>query len=89
MSGRERSMPCGASKELSAGRMVVKKARRSHRPESVQGSSSRPKSAHGVCGGSPQNRRVTWWSHKTKTGGSVGGDGIWAGREALMPADAW
>jgi hypothetical protein len=26
--------------------------------------------------------RVTWLSHKTKTGGSAGGDGIWACREA-------
>jgi hypothetical protein len=26
--------------------------------------------------------RVTWLSHKTKTGGSTGGDGIWARREA-------
>jgi hypothetical protein len=36
-----------------------------------------------------ENRRVTWLSHKTKTRGSVGGDGIRARREALMPADAW
>jgi hypothetical protein len=28
-------------------------------------------------------------SHKTKTGGSAGGDGIRACREALMPADTW
>jgi hypothetical protein len=41
----------------------------------VQGSGSRPESAHGVCGSSPQNRRVTWLSHKIKTGGSAGGDG--------------
>jgi hypothetical protein len=26
--------------------------------------------------------QVTWLSHKTKTGGSTGGDGIWARREA-------
>jgi hypothetical protein len=29
---------------------------------------------------------VTWLSHKTKTGGSAGGDGIWARREALKRA---
>jgi hypothetical protein len=57
--------------------------------EPVQGSGSRPESACGVCGGSPENRRVTWLSHKTKTGGSTGGDGIRARREASMPADAW
>jgi hypothetical protein len=73
----------------SAGRMVARKARRSRGLESVQGSGSRPESARGVCGGSPENCRVTWLSHKTKTGGSAGGDGIWARREALMPADAW
>jgi hypothetical protein len=28
-------------------------------------------------------------SHKTKTGGSAGGDGIWACREASMSADTW
>jgi hypothetical protein len=77
--------PAGSS----ASRMVVRKARRSHRPESVQGSGSRPKSAHGVCGSSPENCRVTWLSHKTKTGGSAGGDGIRARREASMLADAW
>jgi hypothetical protein len=77
--------PAGSSE----GRMVARKARRSHRPEPVQGSGSRPKSAREVCGGSPENRRVTWLIHKTKTGGSTGGDGIRARREALMPADAW
>jgi hypothetical protein len=66
----------------SAGHMVAGKARRSRRSEPVQGSSSRPESARRVCGGSPQNRRVTWLSHKTKTGGSAGGDGIWARQEA-------
>jgi hypothetical protein len=71
----------------SAGRMVARKARRSRGHEPVQGSGSRPESARGVCGGSPQNRRVTWLSHKTKTGGSVGGDRIRARREASMPAD--
>jgi hypothetical protein len=74
--------------ESSAGRMVARKARRSRRLEPVQGSGSRPESARGVCGGSPENRRVTWLSHKTKTGGSVGGDRIRARREAPMPADA-
>jgi hypothetical protein len=49
----------------------------------VQGSGSRLESARGVCGGSPQNRRVTWLSHKTKTGCSAGGDGIQARQEAL------
>jgi hypothetical protein len=73
----------------SAGCMVARKARRSRRSEPVQGSGSQPESACGVCGGSPQNRRVTWLSHKTKTGDSAGGDGIWARREALMSADAW
>jgi hypothetical protein len=77
--------PAGSS----VGRMMARKARRSHRLELVQGSGSLPESAHGVCGGSPQNRRVTWLSHKTKTGGSAGRDGIRALREASMPADAW
>jgi hypothetical protein len=62
--------------------MVARKARRSHRQEPVQGSGSRPESSRGVCSGSPQNRRVTWLSHKTKIGGSAGGDGIRARREA-------
>jgi hypothetical protein len=55
----------------------------------VQGSSSQPKSTQGVCDGSPQNRRVTWLIHKTKTGGSAGGDGVWVRRESSMPTDAW
>jgi hypothetical protein len=73
----------------SAGRMVARKVRRSRQPEPVQGSGSRPESARGVCDGSPENHRVTWFSHKTKTGGSAGGDGIRARREASMPTDAW
>jgi hypothetical protein len=73
----------------SAGRMVARKARRSHQLESVQGSGSRPESTCGDCGGSPENGRVTWLSHKTKTEGSAGGDRIRARREASMPADAW
>jgi hypothetical protein len=77
--------PAGSS----VGRMVARKARRSRRSELVQGSGPRPESARGVCGGSPQNRQVTWLSQKTKTGGSVGGDGIRARREASMPANAW
>jgi hypothetical protein len=77
--------PAGSS----AGRMMARKARRSRRPEPVQGSGSQPESARGVCGGSPKNRRVTWLSHKIKTGGLAGGDGIWARREASMPADTW
>jgi hypothetical protein len=77
--------PAGSS----AGCMVARKARRSRGLELVQGSGSRPESARGVCGGSPKNRRVTWLSHKTKTGGSAGGDGIRARREASMSADAW
>jgi hypothetical protein len=77
--------PAGSS----AGRMVARKARRSRRPEPVKGSGSRPESACGVCGGSPENHRVTWLSHKTKTGGSTGGDGIRALRETSMPTDAW
>jgi hypothetical protein len=44
--------PAGSS----AGRMVERKARQSPRSEQVQGSGSQPKSARGVCGGSPQNR---------------------------------
>jgi hypothetical protein len=59
--------PAGSS----AGSMVSRKPRRSRGQESVQGSGSRPESARGVCGGSPENRRVTWLSHKTKTGGSA------------------
>jgi hypothetical protein len=39
----------------SVDRMVARKARRSRRLEPVQGSGSQLKSAHGVCGGSPQN----------------------------------
>jgi hypothetical protein len=68
---------------------VPRKGRRSCGQEPVQGSGSRLESAREVCDGSPQNRRVTWLSHKTKTGGSVGGDGIWVRREASMPADMW
>jgi hypothetical protein len=77
--------PAGSS----AGRMVARKARRSRGQELEQGSGSRPESARGVCGGSPQNRQVTWSSHKTKTGGSADGDGIRARREASMPVDTW
>jgi hypothetical protein len=77
--------PAGSS----AGRMVARKVRQSRRLEQVQGSGSRPESARGVCGGSPENLRVTWLSHKTKTGGSAGGDGIRARQEASMPVDAW
>jgi hypothetical protein len=64
----------------SAGRVVARKARRNRGHEPVQGSGSQPESARGVCGGSPQNCWVTWLSHKTKTGGSTGGDEIWARR---------
>jgi hypothetical protein len=77
--------PAGSS----AGRMVARKARRSRGQKSVLGSGSRPESARGVCGGSPQNLRVTWLSHKTKTGDSMGEDGIRVRREASMPADTW
>jgi hypothetical protein len=77
--------PAGSS----AGHMLARKARRSRRSELVHGSSSRPVSACGVCGSSPENRRVTWLSHKTKTRGSAGRDGIRARREASMPADTW
>jgi hypothetical protein len=45
-------------------------------------------SACGVCGGSPQNCRVTWLSHKTKIEGSVGADGIRARQEASA-VDTW
>jgi hypothetical protein len=71
------------------GRMVERKARRSRGQEPVQGSGSRPESARGVCGGSPQNHRVTWLSHKTQTGGSASGDGIRVRREASITADTW
>jgi hypothetical protein len=54
-------------------------------PSPVQGSGSRPESACGVCGESPQNRHVTWLRHKTKTGGSTDGDGI---RAPLRSFDA-
>jgi hypothetical protein len=77
--------PAGSS----AGHTVARKPRQSRRSEPVQGSGSQPESARGVCGGSPENRRVTLLSHKTKTGGSAGGDGIWTRREASMPADTW
>jgi hypothetical protein len=53
----------------------------------VQGSGSRLESARRVCGGSPQNHQVTWLSHKTKTGGSAGGDMIRECREASMLGD--
>jgi hypothetical protein len=76
--------PAGSS----AGCMVVRKARRSRRPEPVQGSGSRPESARGDCGGSPENHQVTWLSHKTKTRGSAGGDEIRARREAST-TDVW
>jgi hypothetical protein len=36
-----------------------------------------------------QKRWVTWLSRKTKTGGSAGGDGIQAHREASMAGDMW
>jgi hypothetical protein len=71
----------------SAGCKVERKVKRSCGQEPVQSSGSRPEFAHGVSGGSPQNRRVTWLSNKTKTGGSMGGDGIGARREAFMPVD--
>jgi hypothetical protein len=69
--------------------MVARKARRSRGQELVQGSGSRPESTRGVCDDSPQNRRVTWLSHKNKTGGPVGGDRMRACREASMSADTW
>jgi hypothetical protein len=55
----------------------------------VQGSGSQPEFAREVCGGSPENRRVTWLSHKTRTGGLAGGDGFRACREAFLSANAW
>jgi hypothetical protein len=67
------------------GRKVTRKARQSRGHEPVHGSGSQPESAHGVCGGSPQNRRVTWLCHKTKTEDSTSGDRIRARREASMP----
>jgi hypothetical protein len=47
---------------------VAIKARLISGLEPVQGSGSQPEFAQRVCGGSPQNRRVTWLSHKMKTG---------------------
>jgi hypothetical protein len=73
----------------SAGRMVAGKVRRSCGQEPMQGRGSRPESGRGACGCSPQNCRVTWLRHKTKTGGSAGGDGIGALREASMMTDTW
>jgi hypothetical protein len=72
-----------------AGHMVPRKERRSRGQQRMNGSGSRPESTRGVCGGSPQNRRVTWLIHKTKIGGSAGGDGIQVRREASMPTDKW
>jgi hypothetical protein len=77
--------PAGSS----VGRMVARKARRSRRPEPVPSSGSRPESARGVSGGSPENHRVTWLNHKTKTGGLAGRDGMRARREASMSVDPW
>jgi hypothetical protein len=77
--------PAGSS----VGRMVARKARRSRRLEPVQGSGPRPESARRVCGGSPENLQVTWLRHKTKIGGSAGGYGILARREASMPTNGW
>jgi hypothetical protein len=74
---------------VKCGCMLARKARRSRGREPVQGSGSRPESAHRVCGGSPRNRQVTWLSHKTKTGGLAGGDGIRARWEASMTANTW
>jgi hypothetical protein len=85
VSARGTWWPAGSS----AGSMVVRKARQSRGQEPVLGSGSRLESARGVCGGSPQNCQVTWLSHKTKIGGSAGGDGIQARGEASMPADTW
>jgi hypothetical protein len=69
--------------------MMARKAGRSLEQKPVQGSGSRLESACGVCGSSPQNRCVTWLSHKTRTEGLAGGDGIRARQEASMPADKW
>jgi hypothetical protein len=66
-----------------------KKSRTKSWLEPVKGSGSRLESARRVCDSSPENRRVTWLSHKTKTGGSAGGDGIRAHREASMSEDVW
>jgi hypothetical protein len=69
--------------------MVAREARLSRQLEPVQGSDSRPESAHRVCSGSPQNRRVTWLIHKSKTRGSADGDRIRPRREAMMSVDTW
>jgi hypothetical protein len=61
---------------------VARKARRSHRSELVQGSGSQLSLHVGFAAVHHKTGRVTWLSHKTKTGGSVGRDGIRARREA-------
>jgi hypothetical protein len=91
--------PAGSS----AGRMVARKARRSRRSEPMQGSSSQPKSAREVCGGSPQNRRVEAQNQDRRLGGrrrdrgaprSFDADGAWRDRKACVgrtwsAATAW
>jgi hypothetical protein len=48
------------------------------------------RSLHAECAAvHPKAGRVTWLNHKTKTGGSAGGDGIRARREASMLAGTW
>jgi hypothetical protein len=84
-SARGTQWPAGSG----ASHMVARKVSRIRGKEPVQGSGSQQESARGVCSGPPQNCWVTWLSRKTKIGGSTGGDGIWAHREASMPADTW
>jgi hypothetical protein len=72
---------------IKCGRHGGKKSKTKSWTGARQGSGSRPESAHWVCGASPQNRWVTWLSHKTKTRGLAGGDGIQARWEASMLGD--
>jgi hypothetical protein len=66
---------------------VARKARRSRGQEPMQGSGSRPESARGVCDGSPQNRRVTWLSHKTRPEARRAETESERAEKLLMPGD--
>jgi hypothetical protein len=77
--------PAGSS----AGRMVVRKARRSNGQEPVQGRGSRPESARGVCGGFTRKPSGYLVEPQNQDRRLAGGDGIRVRREASMPADVW
>jgi hypothetical protein len=74
--------PAGSS----AGRMVVRKEKWSRWSEPVQGSGSNWSLYAGFAAVHHKTGGVTWLTHKTKTEGSAGGDGILVRREASMPA---